>query len=326
MVHLIRNNTPYAVLLLLIFALLTQGGVLLHPVAPVARPDEQVYGWVLHLFNSVLRGNAMAWTVVSFLLLFAQALYLNRVALHHKLFSKPTYVPAYLLLVYAAFSPAFAPFSPVLVVNFIGIGALDAMLQFGHPSQPRRQIFNAAFLVATAALVQFSAVFYLLLLVMALLLLRPFHPGEWVTALLGLVTPIYFFAGLLFLTDRLPLLRQWPALGLNLPRHVAHPVPLLGAIGGVTVLMLAGLYTLQEQMRRTTIFVRRAWGAVVSGMIAALLVAVFAASAPAAAWWAMAPGFALVAAPTFAVEKPRRVATFIFWFSVALVLLCQMAA
>ena len=325
MVHLIRNNTPYAVLLLLIFGLVTQSGNLLHPVAAAAQPEQLLYSLIVAGGNKVLHGSPMGWTVLNLVLLFVQALYVNSMAMRHKLFPKPGYVPAYLLLLYAALSPGYGHFSEALVSNFFLIGGLDCIMRFGHPAQPRRHIFNAGFLLAAAALVQFSAVFYVLLMVMALVLLRPFHPGEWMSALLGLLTPLYFMAGALFLMDEIHLLPKWPSLGVALPRQMSHPAALLAAIGGVLVLVIAGLYVLQDQMGKSTIYVRRGWGAMVTSAIVSIPVAAFASRGYDTAWMALAPSFALVAAPPFNVEKPRRFANFIFYFSLALVVFCHAA-
>ena len=143
------------------------------------------------------------------------------------------------------------------------------------------------------------------------------------SALLGLLTPAYFMAGVLFLMDKIHLLPQWPSFGIALPRQMSHPMSALAAIGGVLVLTIAGLYVLQDQMGKSTIYVRRGWGAMVTSAIVSIPVAAFASKGYDSAWMVLAPSFALVAAPPFNVEKPRRFANFMFYFSLALVIFCH---
>ena len=324
MIQLFRNNTPYAVLLLLIVAMFTQKGIAVPPVIDATAHTAPIYNWVLNGMLRIFGTNALVWTAVKLVLLFLQALYLNRIALHHRLLPKSTFTPALLLLCYASFAVTFRPFSESYIASFFLLGCFDAMFQFGHPTQPRRQIFNAGFLLAVAILTQFSYIFFIPVLLMALLILRPFHAGEWLAALLGLLTPVYFVAGLLYLCDRLPTLKQWPQIGMVLPHQAGHPALQLSIVLGGLLLIGGGLYLLQSQMERSTIQVRRSWAVVVSGAICALFAAVLADEHTTGSWLAFAPFFALTAVSVLEAEKPRWFANFALYFLFALTVACRL--
>ncbi len=324
MIQLFRNNTPYAVLLLLIVALFTQKGSAVPATIDAATTTAPLYGLVLSGLLRLCGTSVFAWGAVKILFLSLQALYLNRILQQHRLLPRSTFTPALLLICYASFAISFRPFSEPYVANFFVLGALDAMLQFGHPTQPRRQIFNAGFLLSGALLTQFSYVFLIPMLLLALLVLRPFHGGEWLSALLGLLTPVYFAGGLLFLYSRLPALGRWPQLGIVLPREAGHPVLLLSIVLSVLLLVAGGLYLLQQQMERSTIHVRRGWAVVVTGGICAVFVAILADERTTGSWLSFAPFFALTAVSVLEAEKPRWFANFALYFLFALTVACRL--
>lgn len=316
--HLVRNNTPYAVLSLLILAVLTGVGGVVVPVGlpPVSQP---LYYLFVRGVKSVLGESALGWQVLYLLLLFLQALYVNALAMRHRLLPKPTFTPAFVFIIFAALFPTFRTISPPLIGNFFLLGALDAMLQFGKPTQPRRQIFNAGFLIGAAAFVQFSFLFSGIILLVALLLLRPFHPGEYFSALLGLITPLYFVTGVMFLTDTLPMLRAWPFVHIQLPPwQPAHRIVVIILYALAGLLLLAGLLQLNQQMNRSVIYVRRSWGVLVSGLVVSVAMAVFTSLPQVQSWLMIAPFFALMVSAALETEKPRWFAIFAFWTALAL--------
>lgn len=325
MLQLIRNNSPYTVLILFIVFLLVRFQALLHPVAPVALPDSVVFQWVLSIFDTVLGRSPFGYTLLALVMIFGQGLYLNAIAMRHRLFGKASYIPAFYYLVLASILPDYVHFTEALLMNWSLLAALNAILQFSQPLQPRRHIFNAGFFLALASLFQSSLLLFILLLIIAMILLRPFHPAEWVVALLGFLTPFYFFTCILFLMDKLPALRAWPAIGISLPKEISTPVHLLGSLGGVLILVFFGLYVLQSQMPKSTIYVRRAWGAIVAYVIVAVLAAVFTRFPVKAAWLIVLPPIALIASQSLYREKPPRFSTFIFYFSLLFVVFCQAA-
>ncbi len=320
MLHLVRNNTPYAVFTLLILAIVITA-IPTTPVAPVALPPvSQPLYYLFIRGGGILTGNhSWAWQMLYLVLLFSQALYVHLITLRHRLLPNVTFTPAFAFLIFAALSPQLKTISPPLLANFFVLGALDAMLQFGKPTQPRRLIFNAGFLIGTAAFVQFSYLFMGGMLLMALLLLRPFHPGEYFSALLGLITPLYFMAGIMFLTDALLMLRSWPLLHIQSPPWAAAQKGVFIAIyAGAGLLLLAGLWQLNLQMNRSAIYVRRSWGVVVSGLLVSIATAVFTATRGTQSWLAIAPFYAWVVSAALEAEKPRRFAIFAFWVALAL--------
>jgi hypothetical protein len=321
--QLIRNNNPFTVLVLLIFTVLSRLWPLLHPVAPVPEEGLPLYNLVLRACDLLLRGSAFGYTLLALVLIFFQALYLNVLVIRHRLFPRPAYIPAYCYLLLTAVHPEFSYFTSLIFVNWCLLGAFDMMLRFSQPAHPRKQIYNAGLLVGLGTLFHFSAVAFVLLFLAALLLLRPFNAGEWVVALLGIFTPLYFMVGLLFLADADNVLPHW-VRGLVLPSPPAWSLYTFVLIVGTLVLAGSGLLVMRDQAVKSTIHVRRAWTVVVFGCILSVPAALFAGGLSSGAWIMATPALSLVIAHPLYLERNRKYALLTAWGSLVFLVFCQL--
>lgn len=322
MQDLFRNNTPYTVIILFVFALLAKFQALAHPVAPLLLHGHFVYGSLLYLLNFLFGGSSVGYTYFSLLLLFGQALYLNSICVRHKLFNRSGYLPAFFYILLTSLLPSFSYFNEQIVTLWWLLGALDAILYFSSPVNPRRDVFNAGFLFSMAAVVQFSALFFILMLLAALVILRPFDLGEYSVGALGYITPVYFLAGILFVFDRFGLLSQWPQLAISLPAIVRHPLHLVGSIVGIIILLVGGMYQLQH-VRKTSINNRRNWRTIIVMLFISILTAAFTQSNSGSSWLIVIPPVSILAAQAMNEEKRGRFSSFIFYFSLAFLVYCQ---
>jgi hypothetical protein len=299
--------------------------VLSHPHVVAIPPHDALFGMLVNVLDFVLNGSAFGYTLLAVLMLFMQALYLNMIVARQRLFYKTTYIPAYIYLLLTSLHPSFSYFSEALIMNWCLLGGIHLLLRFHQTHQPRKDVFNAGFLLALLALLHFSAVGYFLLLFIALILLRSFNAGEWVVTLLGYLTPAYFWIGILFLMDKTGLLSQWPYIGLFLPNKVVAPLYTIGLIIGLIVLLSLGLYALQAFMGKTSVFNRRNWIMVLFCLFISFVVAMASDISMQYIWLLPMPALALIICHALYLEKNKRFSNFAFYFSLLLVIFCQIA-
>ncbi|MBA3827632.1 MAG: hypothetical protein H0X33_01730 [Taibaiella sp.] len=323
MLTFLRNQSPYTVILLFIFALLLKLQALLHPAMPHLIPAGLAYNSIVHGATYVLGSSGFGFTMLTAIMVFLQAMYLNHIAARYKLFFRPSYVPAYTYLVLASIYQPFNYFSEPLLNNWCLLGAFHILMGFGQTLQPRKHIFNAGFILSLAVLLQFSAIGYLLLLLLCLVILRPFNITEWIVGLMGYVTPVYFFAAILFLCDRLPYMYHWPHLGFALPHIEKHLYP-VGILGGVGVLVLCGVFAMQKLLPKGSIYVRRNWVAIILCLMISVCIAVCTPDIP-EVWFITLPALCLMTSNAFSLEKSKRFSNFAFYFSLVLVIFAQVA-
>ena len=130
MLQLFRANSPYTVIILFILTLLLKLQALHHPVMPVAAEGQVLYAWVLSGFRVIFGGNAITYTILALLMTFGQAIYLRGVSIRHRLFSRPSYLPALAYIVLSSLHPVLGSFSVPLLANWLIIGAFDTILGF----------------------------------------------------------------------------------------------------------------------------------------------------------------------------------------------------
>ena len=197
MLRLFRNNNPFTVLLLLIFTMLLKLHVLQHPQLPVQAEGHFIFNAIIRGLSVLFNGNPFHFTLLAIVMIFLQAIYLNTIAERRKLFLRDNYFPAVAYILVTSVYAPFNYFNKAILINWALIGALDIMLTFSQTMQPQKQIFNASYLFCIAFAFWFSAIGYLLFLLIGLLILRRFNLAEWVIAIVGYFTPIYFMAGIL---------------------------------------------------------------------------------------------------------------------------------
>ncbi len=325
MLQLLRKASPFTVIFLFIFTLVVKLRVLLHPVLPEPIPHHHLYNGILKGLQFALGSNAFAYTLLAIILIFIQALYINSIGFRHKLFTRNTYIPAFVYLLLTSAYPRFNFFSETLILNWILTGAMDIMFSFSKTTQPRKNIYNAALLFSVAALFQFSVLSYFLLLLVGMVLFRPFNLGEWSVALLGYATPIYFFACILFLTDSMYMLTDWPHIGFSFSTINTSKINFAITLGSVISLLGFGIYAMQQNVALGNIYVRRDWTAITFYMIISIVVAFLTDAAVSSAWLITMPVISIVITHALSLEKNKRFSNFIFYFSVLFLVFCLWA-
>ena len=199
------------------------------------------------------------------------------------------------------------------------------MFGFTQTIQPRKLIYNASLLVSMAALFQFTLLAFFLLLLVGMVLFRPFNLGEWSVALMGYVTPFYFLACVLFLADRLGVYREWPHFGFSLSSHVHSIFYIIVIIMGILILLASGIYAMQLNVAMSNIYIRRDWIALSFYLIISIFVAILTDEALKTAWLITMPALSIIISHALLLEKNKRFSNFIFYFSLFYLFFCLWA-
>lgn len=323
---LFKNHHPFTVLVLLIFAIVVNLQLMLHPELPVADNGQVAYGWLLRGFGWVLGRHPAAWSMLAVFMIFAQGLYLNYISVQYRMFAKATYLPAFCYILLTALHPGMGGFSPQLFANWALIGALQAGFSLNGAAAPRKQIFNLGFLLALTAILTTTNLLLFGCLIAAMVIMRSFKSSEWVVGMLGYLTPFYFFAGLLFLMDQLGAVGSWRYFSLEFRQPLQHQWHTIGILTGLSLLLLVSLFVLQQSYNRMAISVRRTWSLNLSFFLLAIPAALLAVPlAHKAHWLLLSPALALILALALYSESNRKLGIILFWFSIVLLTFAQLS-
>lgn len=322
MLRLFKNNSPFTVIILFIFALLVKFRVLLHPIEPVQVRGHIIYNAIVEGMFFIFRHGGFAYGMIAIVILFIQALYLNSIAARHKLFPRPTYIPAFVFLLLTSVHPSLSAFSETMLINWLLLGAVDIMFGFTQTTQPRKLIYNAGFLLSMAAMFQFTLLAFFFMLLVGMVLFRSFNVGEWSVAMMGYTTPPYFFACVLFLCDRFGLFSTWPHIGFSLSATVSSPFYLIVSLGSIFILLASGVYAMQQNVPMSNIYIRRDWIAISFYLIISVFVAILTDVEVKSAWLITMPALSIIIAHALLLEKNKRFSNFIFYFSLFFLFFC----
>ena len=258
MIGTFKANNPYNNILLFIYGLCLKFALFIN----IAPPEKTVYDGILYKgflnFSEPIQQAFPYWfAVLSFLLFYIQALQLNRVAANLKLFQKTNYLAGMSYLLITSLFVNWFSFSAILIVNSIIIWVWAQLCGSHNFKSPKTSIFNIGFVISVAAFFYVPVLLFILLMLLSIAITRPFKLQEWLVGIIGLLTPVYFFAAWLYLTD------SWQkfhveAIHLSLPQFFQYK---WDAIVIISILLIAmiGWFFVQNNMRRQVVQTRKNW-------------------------------------------------------------------
>lgn len=322
MIALFKQKSPANLVLLLIFGVLIKMPYLLHPlVVPASAADGLLYPLLLQALGTG-EGALYAGALAAFVLLYAQALMINYAVNEHRLTMKQTFLPAMAYLLITSLLPEWNYFSPALVASSFVIWAVLKLFRMYNVAAVNGRVYNTGLIVGCCSMIHFPAAAFLLLLLLGILILRPFRLNELALLILGAVTPYYFWAVYLFLNDGLTLSQVFPRVYFGFP-DVWHSIRLAIAAAFLVVPFLIGSFHIQNLLRKMLIQVRKNWSIVLIWLMLTLLLPFINNRNDFHNWVLAMPAFAAFHACAYLYLPRRWVSLALFWSTVAWVLLLQ---
>lgn len=266
-----KSNIPYNNFLLLLYAAVLRLPSFVFPerVVPQAQ-DAFLYKGILQLLDPVGLQFPWVYPLLTLLLLYFQAVMLNKAVNHQRLFPRPHYLTGMSYLLVTAMFADWYRFSAPLIVNSILIWVLARLITLHNDQNPKASIFNIGFLTAVATFIYAPSIAFIILIMVGLIIARPFRLPEWLTGLIGIITPYYFFASWLFLTNRWNK-EQFPSIGFHMPVFNESGWTYIG-IAMVLFTLILGMFFIQKNMLRQVVQTRKSWQLLYLYFIVAVLV------------------------------------------------------
>jgi hypothetical protein len=253
-----KANNPYNNLLLLVYGLLLKLSMFLHPIIPVAqKTDGFLYKYLLIQLTNFGNHFPVVFPVITFILLFTQAITFNKLAIDNRLFQKPNYLTAMSYLLITSLFSEWNILSAPLIVNTLLIWVWARMSGLYNNTNPKSSLFNIGIAIGISTFFYFPSIAFAILIVFGLAVTRPFKLAEWLIALFGIMIPYYFVLSWAFLTDRITDYK-FPGVVMSLPVFYRSGWA-LSAISIVLLLSLVGLYYIQKNLLRQLVQTRKSW-------------------------------------------------------------------
>ena len=271
MTGIFRQKNSSNILILLVYALALKFNLFLHPAGPLRQAEDNYLYRGFIDFLQPLNLSPIFYSFLAFILLFTQASLFNRICNAQKMLAKPNYLPAMSYILLTSLLPQWNHFSAPLIINSLLIWIYYRMMLLYSSNNPATSIFNIGVALGIVTLFYQPAVLFILLLWLALYIMRPFVIREWLIGLLGVTTPYYFLAIVLYLTNQWNWKKVIPTISFSLP---AMPSSIFITISIVLLVLtfIIGGYYVQNNLNKMLIQVRKNWSLLLLFLIVSTLI------------------------------------------------------
>jgi hypothetical protein len=206
-----------------------------------------------------------------------------------------------------------------LLVNTILLFVLSQLFVIYNQQNAKGTIYNIGLALGIASFLFFPSLTFIIWILLALAVMRPFRLNEWVLCLFGITTPFYFYGIYLIVTDQWSWGRLWPYFTIRLP-YVQQSIWMAGSVFLLTVPFLLGGYYVQENLRRMLIQVRKGWSLLLLYLLGAIFVPFVNNANTLENWVMVAIPFAAFHACTYLYATMKILPVLLFWLTVAFIL------
>lgn len=324
MIGLLKQKTPANILVLFVFGILIKLPIFRHPYQPSANAaDGILYRNIIDALNSYGKSSPIIFPILAYLLIFTQALQLNKLINDQRMMQKTTYLPAASYLLVTSLQHDWNLFSPNLLVNSLVLLVFNGLFRLYNQQRAKGIIFNIGLAIGISAFLFLPSILFYAWLLFGLLVMRPVRLNEWLICLLGVTAPFYFYAAYLFIVERW----SWD----KLIQPFSFETPQLEqsfwlATSGFLLIVpfLVGGYYVQDHLRRMLIQVRKGWSLFLIYLLFALFIPFLSKSSESLANWVLIViPFAAFHACAYLYPPQRWFPVIIFWVSVLFVLAYQ---
>jgi hypothetical protein len=323
-IGLFKQKAAANILFVFLLGILIKLPVFKHADPPL--PDEHaaiLYKTIVSFLNSLGDKSGTVYAVLSYLILFTQAMQLNKLVNDHRLMQRATFLPAASYLLITSLIPEWNFFSAPLLINSLVLLVFTWLFNLYNQQHVKGVIFNIGLAIGLSSFIFFPSVILFGWLIFALMVMRTVRINEWLICLLGFVAPFYFYAAYMLITDAW----NWDKLFTSF--HISVPIPVQSlwlAISSSLLIIpfLIGGYFVQENLRKMLIRVRKNWSLLLIYLLFALLVPFLnSKTAGFENWILIATPFAAFHACTYLYPPQRWFPVVIFWLSILFVLAYQ---
>jgi len=319
-IGIFRQKSPANALILLVYALVLKFPLFLHPVAPALHPeDNYLYRLILHGLDAIFGHTPMVYSILSFLILFFQAMLFNRICNYDKLLPKPNFLPGMSYILITSLLPDWGHFSAPLLINSIMIWVFYRMIDLYNSHRPLASIFGIGIWTGIVSLLYIPAMAFLLLVLFGLITMRPFRIKEWLVGLLGFTFPYYFLFLVLYLTSHWDWKSVVPHIVFTLPARPTYVWTILGMFW-LVLLFIVGGYFVQKNLNKVLIQIRKSWSLLLLYLVVAVVIILINRADSYENWIVMAVPFSAFHAAAYYYPARKTGPLILHWLIVAYIL------
>jgi Family of unknown function (DUF6427) len=258
-IGLFKQKTPANILFVFILGILLKLPVFKHATLPVIDEHAAVlYKLITSFLNSFGSNSVTIYVILTYLLLFSQAMQLNKLINDYRMTQKVTFLPAASYMLLTSLFPEWNVFSAPLLVNSLVLMVFMMLFKLYNQSNVKGSIYNIGLTIGLSTFIFWPSILLFGWLLLGLLVIRTFRINEWLICLVGVLTPFYFYFAWLLFTG----FKDWDhaitSFWITLPFHTISLWTFISIFLTVIPFLIGG-YLVQANLRKMLIQVRKNW-------------------------------------------------------------------
>ncbi len=156
-----------------------------------------------HILYSFFFGLGLSFYVnqiITLLVILLGAFFVNFLVVEQEITSKTNYLPAFFYMLFAFSATTRSIVEPILVANLFILPALYFLINSYRRDYALMEVFKSGIFMGLASFFCIHYIVVFPLMFIALIILRPFNWREWIIMLIGLITPLYVYVSICYLT------------------------------------------------------------------------------------------------------------------------------
>lgn len=195
----LKSNIQISIIILLIFCLGAWIGTFAFvntSVSSINYKEHILYSYLFdHVFSYTLR------QIITLLIILIGAFFINFLAIEQEITSKTNYLPAFLYVLFAFSANTKGLIEPLLTANLLILPALYFLMNSYRQDYALAEFFKSGLFMGLASFFCIHYIVIFPLCFISLLILRAFNWREWTVLLLGILTPLYIYIAICYLTS-----------------------------------------------------------------------------------------------------------------------------
>ncbi len=319
MVGVFKANNPINNFLLFLYGFFLKIAILAINPVPVHHPaDGPLYKAILTRFYSLFAESSLFYILITYVLIYFQAISINRIINNQRMMPRNNYLPGMSYLLISSLFIEWNVLSAPLIINTILIWTLSKMMSLHNDLSPKATLLNIGMLIGVAAFLYFPIMAFALIIMVALVLLRPFSLPEWIMALLGILMPFYLLFAWSYITDDFAFYK-FPVLKLGLP-HLTLDYFKVAATILILTAFVYGAFLLRLNMMKQIVQVRNNWSLLLCYLTLAFAIPLINSNSNFEYWIQTAVPLAVFIACAFFYTSKRWIGLLLHWLMVGVVI------
>ncbi len=166
--------------------------------------DSSLINYKEHILYYYFFGGELSFTlnqIITLIIILIGAFFVNFLCIEQEITSKTNYLPAFFYILLAFSSATKNSIEPILLANLFLLPSLYFLINSYRQDYALAEFFKAGLFMGLASFFCIHYIIVFPLSFISLIILRAFNWREWIVLLLGLITPLYIYLSICYLTS-----------------------------------------------------------------------------------------------------------------------------